>query len=112
MPPKYDDFSAIDAAEQLDNRQLKVADKEEATLVGGREALQKEVHVIAMWALRIGALMLALLIGVRLFHMAAPHCWRWLNPDDLQSMDKILFSSALGGVVLGYLKEIMRPIEK
>ena len=40
------------------------------------------------------------------------YCVRWLTDPEIQSMDKMLFSSAFGGLVLGYLKELMAPIKK
>ena len=91
---------------------LKKASNEESVLADGKKAVQKEVHSIAVWALRVGAILLGLLVFVRLWHLAGPEACRWLSDADVQSMDKILFSSAFGGVVLSYLKEIMRPLPK
>lgn len=110
--PSHDDFSAIGASipsfSQKDRRQ---GEREENVLEDGIRAVQKEIHAIVVWALRGGALALGLLVLVRLWHMGAPLCWRWLEPYNLQEIDKMLFSSAFGGVVLSYLKEIMRPLK-
>lgn len=106
-------FPAIGASVPSPSQQsLQQGKLEEDTLANGQKAVQQEIHAIAVWALRFGAGLIALLVLVRLWHMAGPECWRWLSEYDLQGMDKILFSSAFGGLVLSYLKEIMRPIRK
>lgn len=107
------DFAAIGSADpNLSSASLRGGEKEEDVLLDGQKAVQKEIHGIAIRALRFGAAMIAALVLVRLWHMAAPECWRWLTDADLQGMDKILFSSAFGGLVLSYLKEIMKPIPR
>ncbi|SDR06698.1 hypothetical protein SAMN05216569_2910 [Pseudoxanthomonas sp. CF125] len=42
---------------------------------------------------------------VRFWHLAAPDTWRWLSDSEVQSMDKMLFSSAFGGFVFSYLRD-------
>lgn len=76
-----------------------------------RENLQKETHRIIVWALRVGALVIGILIIIRFWHLAGPHAYRWLDDVEIQNMDKMLFSSAFGGLVLGYLKEILLPLK-
>lgn len=114
-----DPFAAIGSAAPLEAtpQDLKKAEKEKSVLEDPKEKVQKEVHSLAIFALRFGAALFALLIMVRFWHLAGPSsifgvCVRWLTDTDLQSMDKMLFSSAFGGLVLGYLKEIMSPIKK
>lgn len=108
-----DAFSAIDpSAEPPLPETLKLARKEETALEDGSAKVRNEVHSIAVRALRFGAGLLAAIVLVRVWHLGSPACWRWLADGDLQSIDKMLFSSAFGGLVLGYLKEIMRPINK
>jgi hypothetical protein len=114
-----DPFAAIGSAAPLETSQadLKQAEKEKRVLEDPKEKVQKEVHSLAIFALRFGAVLFALLIVVRFWHLAGPSsafgvCLRWLSETELQSMDKMLFSSAFGGLVLGYLKETMAPIKK
>lgn len=118
MTDKDDPFAAMSAsATPVSKGELKDAAKEEQVLSEGKSAVQKELHSIAKKALRYGALLIAALVTVRFWHVAGPHsifgyCVRWLTDSELQSMDKMLFSSAFGGLILGYLKEIMQPIKK
>ncbi|KTC53798.1 hypothetical protein AO269_08385 [Pseudomonas putida] len=114
-----DPFAAIGSAANSpsSSASLEQAKEEQKVLEDPKEKVQKEVHSLAIWALRFGALLFAVLVVVRFWHLAGPHtllghCVRWLNDSELQSMDKMLFSSAFGGLVLGYLKEVMAPIKK
>ncbi|HBN9709426.1 hypothetical protein PCP09_11780 [Pseudomonas aeruginosa] len=111
--PGDDQFAAIEATGRaISQDALSLGRKEGEVLEDGRRAVQKEIHAIVIWALRFGAFLLAAMVAVRLWHMACPSSMRWLAEGDLQGMDKMLFSSAFGGVILSYLKQIMRPIAK
>lgn len=116
--PQDDPFAAIGSAAPISSPEdLKQAELEKKVLEDPKQRVQKEVHSLAIIALRFGAALFAVLILVRFWHLAGPtymfgYCVRWLSDLDVQSMDKILFSSAFGGLVLSYLKEIMSPIKK
>jgi hypothetical protein len=86
--------------------------KEEQALEDASNRVRKEVHKIALYVLRFGAGILLTILVVRVWHLIGPSWWRWLSDLDIQNIDKMLFSSAFGGIVFGYLKEIMRPIDK
>ncbi|WP_296249933.1 hypothetical protein [Pseudomonas sp. UBA4194] len=116
MVDKEDPFKAI-RANSMPTGALINAEKEEKALAAGRTAVQGELHVIARHALRYGAFLIAVMVTIRFWHVAGPYSFfgwevRWLSDVDLQSMDKMLFSSAFGGLVLGYLKEIMAPAKR
>lgn len=90
-----------------------LAKKEEEDLEGPAR-VRKEVHAIAVRAVRLGAWILVAVIVVRVWHLIGLYevCgikMRWLTNDDLQSIDKMLFSSAFGGLVLSYLRSVMQP---
>lgn len=111
--PELDGFSAIDpSAGETSPETLKLAKKEESALADGPQKVRNEVHAIAVRALRFGATVLAAIVVVRVWHLAGPESCRWLGDNELQSIDKMLFSSAFGGLVFGYLKEIMHPLQK
>lgn len=119
-PDSPPDFSTMappaTAVAQPDRR----AEKEDQFLGDPRKAAHNEVYRLTIRALRFGAWMLAAVVMIRIWHLAGPYAlpWdpdfklRWLTDEDIQSMDKMLFSSALGGLVLGHLKEITRPLDK
>lgn len=107
-----DDFSAIGAdakrlspPESGDAR----AHEEKILLENERRGVQTRIHRIVRYFLYFGSFLLAALIFIRFWHIGAPECWRWLSNEDVQGMDKMLFSSAFGGVVITYLKDVLTP---
>lgn len=106
-----DNFPAI-APSEPPKESLKLAVKEADTLEDGPKKVRDEVHRITILALRVGAFIIGSVIVVRVCHVVLPDYCRWLSEIDIQSIDKMLFSSAFGGLVLGYLKEIMQPLNK
>lgn len=67
--------------------------------------VRSEIKRLVIYALRLGAVVLGVMLVVRFWHLAAPSSWRWLSDPEVQSMDKMLFSSAFGGFVFSYLKD-------
>ena len=77
-----------------------------------QQSLRLELIQLSKRALWLGAALLGTLLTVRFWHATAPEAWRWLTAGDIQSIDKMLFSSAFGGVVLSYLKDIVLGARK
>lgn len=82
-----------------------------------RRGAHNEVYRLTIKALRFGAILLGAMAVVRLWHLLGPYeigsvKVRWLTTEDVNAIDKMLFSGALGGLVLGHLKEIMKPLDK
>lgn len=110
--PVEDLFSAIGNTASHSNpagRSDKKALKEQEVLENGRQQVQTEVHRLVRYSLRFGGALIAALICVRFWHLGAPESWRWLTDGDVQGIDKMLFSSAFGGAVISYLKEVITP---
>lgn len=82
-------------------------DEEDKLAKEHRKAIKIELHKVVVMAIRLGAIMIFILLVIRLWHIAAPSDWRWLSEVDIQGIDKMLFSSAFGGFVLSYLKEVI-----
>lgn len=85
------------------------ARKEEEGINSARNGVRREIHSLVKWGLRLGAVLLAAVITVRFWHLGAPTDWRWLSDTDVQTIDKMLFSSAFGGMVLNYLRSAAEP---
>ena len=60
-----------------------------------------------IWFLRIAALLFMAMLIVRVLHFILPDEWLWLDEDQVQSMDNLLFSGTLGGLVVKYLSPII-----
>ncbi len=91
--------------------ELRRSKKEETVLVS-KEHVQSELHSLVIIFLKIGAGILLVLVAVRVLHLVIPPCYRWLPVDDLNAIDKMLFSGAFGGLVLSYLKELISSEKK
>ncbi|MFY1666552.1 hypothetical protein [Pseudomonas sp. Pseu.R1] len=116
MPDSTDDLQAIGSADEtcFSTTSLNKAYEEEKALEDPTAKVRKEVHALTIHALRFGAALLAALVIVRFWHMAGPpellgQPTRWLTESELQSMDNKLFSSAFGGLILGCLRETLKP---
>jgi len=44
---------------------------------------------------------------IRIYHLVAPPCTYWLPAEQVQGIDKILFSGAIGGFISRYLSKKM-----
>jgi hypothetical protein len=58
---------------------------------GRKESLKQTIHQAIIWGLRLAAICLILSFIVRVFHLAAPTQWLWLDEARLQKLDSILF---------------------
>jgi hypothetical protein len=45
-------------------------------------------------------------ICIRLIHLALPSDKYWLTVEQLQGIDKLFFSGAIGGLLVGYFKKV------
>lgn len=59
---------------------------------------------IIIWGLFI---IVAALFVIRIYHMAVPSGWKWLNESQLNSIDKFLYSGAFGGLLGKYSNKIL-----
>lgn len=103
MPTK-DNFHAIGAAAQASSSSFS-SQKQALAEQKAIEGIETEVKRIVIWGLRLGAALLFIVILVRAWHLIGPVSCHWLTAVDIQSIDKMLFSSAFGGMVLNYLRE-------
>lgn len=68
------------------------------------EAYRKHIHnivITGMWV--IGISMIALIL-VRMWHFAAPECWRWLNDKDTHNIERVVFSGIILSLATKYFK--------
>lgn len=100
----------LDAPSPSDTEQN--ASAEENALEGLRDEIRIEVHYHVKVLLKFGMYCLIAVLFIRLWHLIGPYRCRWLQPDDISSLDKMLFSSAFGGAALNYIKSLMLPGQK
>lgn len=44
-------------------------------------------------------------VAIRLMHMGLPQKWQWLTAEQIQGIDKLFFSGAIGGFLGSYFKK-------
>lgn len=125
-PPSADeapDLSAIGATPPPSSSPLlskftnRKAELEQKALENPKKEAHDEVYRLTIKALRFGTWILGMLVLVRIWHLVGLYEWdgtklRWLTTEDLNAIDKMLFSGAFGGLVLSHLKEVMKPTDK
>lgn len=78
--------------------------REELNKFYRHEDLKKHLHKLIKIGIYTAFLAFVIVFVVRLTHLIIPICYHWLSEEQIQSIDKIFFSGALGGVIGGYLK--------
>jgi len=69
-----------------------------------REGLKRAVHQAVIWAVYLASFCLLLLFFIRMWHLAMPNKWLWLDSVRLQKVDAVLFSGFVGAFVSRYLQ--------
>lgn len=85
-----------------------LAKQEEKKFSGDRrraEETKQAVHVLIIWFIRIAAVIVTAIFGVRMVFYVLPSEWRWLTDDQIKSVDDFLFHGIIGGIVGLYLRK-------
>ena len=83
-------------------------DLEEKKLYGKERRKDKEqqalhyIFLVFVWAISIVGIAT---IGIRIAHLALPAKFQWLTIEQIQGIDKIFFSGAVGGFIVNYFKK-------
>lgn len=66
-----------------------------------RLKMEKEtvMHNAFKWIVRVALVCFLAVFIIRVAHFVLPSCWRWLNDHDIQGLDKLIFSGAIGGFI-------------
>ncbi|ATL49433.1 hypothetical protein COR50_20885 [Chitinophaga caeni] len=87
--------------------QKKALQEERALLNDGRrgEAYRRHIHNIVCIALYIVGLIIICMILIRAFHFLAPEKWHWLNAEENQQIERIIFGSVIFSLAGRYFKK-------
>ena len=95
-------------SEQVEESELRNT-KEESEIFNEKNERSKNKHkhyvfiisVYIIWGMAIA------IVVLRAYHYISPICWRWLDVDQLQALDKLLFSGAVGTILGRYGKNLI-----
>lgn len=67
------------------------------------------IHAVFIWTIRGIAICLGIMFLVRVWHFVAPYGLHWLCPEQIETLDRFLFSGLVGAVVGKYIDLAMSP---
>lgn len=71
------------------------------------ETTRSVFHNLFILGLRVVGLSLILIFFIRVLHIILPEHCHWLSSNNIQEIDRMLFSGAVGGVIIKYLEPIL-----
>ena len=86
--------------EQVDQQLLNTTKEESAIFNEKNErSKNKHKHIVFIISLYIMWGMAICIVVFRAYHYISPISWRWLDVEQLQALDKLLFSGAIGTIL-------------
>jgi hypothetical protein len=84
-----------------------IAENERSALYADHRRKQRVKNVLN-WVFIVFVVITSIIaisiVSVRLLHLALPAGRQWLTADQIQSIDKLFFSGAVGGFLVSYFK--------
>lgn len=72
------------------------------------EGLKRLFYTIFHWMIIILSVVAAFVFVFRASHLVLPAHYQWLTREQLQAIDNIFYSGAIGGILGGYLRDKMQ----
>lgn len=69
------------------------------------EQYRKHIYWIVSKGLYVGGFIIVCLILIWAFHIMSPLCWRWLDPSEIHTIERIIFSGVILSLASGYFKK-------
>ncbi|WP_447045322.1 hypothetical protein [Vreelandella sp. H-I2] len=108
-----------DKAAQEENREFqsgnlrRATDKSLLEANDHRNETTRDVfHKLFIIGLRVVGTSLILIFLVRVVHIIMPEQLHWLSSKNIQEIDRMFFSGAIGGVIIKYLEPILNGKSK
>ena len=101
QPEPIDQLKSTDSAKKAEQEEKDLFDRNDKKR---DDNIKGHVHsALVAFIYSIVAIGVAIIL-VRGLHLLLPIQFCWLTPERIQEMDKLVFSGALGGIVVGYFK--------
>ena len=70
------------------------------------EQIKDLTHKLLKFVIWVLFIIVGMLFVIRIYHMAVPSGWKWLNESQLNGIDKFLYSGAFGGFLGKYTNKV------
>lgn len=105
--PGQDSLAKQETAEFENSYYQNTQDDLEAANERRKETTREHFHRLFILGLRIVGISLIAVFVVRILHVVLPDYCQWLSKEQVQEIDRMLFSGAAGGLVIKYLEPIL-----
>jgi hypothetical protein len=114
MTPEPLDLGPIRNAKESVSSPDSLAINEDRSLARESERAEKTralIHGGVQNFLRVAICLVLVALVIRAWHVLAPHSWCWLDAEQIQTIDKTLFSGTLGAIIGRYFKISSKPVD-
>lgn len=89
--------------------EAKIAEgKAKADAINRESGLQGHLHKVTVCGVYLIGSLIIIAVSIWLYHFMVPTNWWFLNPDQIENLQKILFSGFIGGALGGQAKKISK----
>lgn len=101
--------AAQDPEEHDPEYEAKIAEgKAKADAIKRESGLQGHLHTITVVGIYIIGALVIIAVSIWLFHLITPISWQFLNTDQIENLQKTLFSGVIGGILGGQAKKFTK----
>ena len=72
-----------------------------------KRSKNKHKHIVFIVSLYVLMALAILVMLLRSYHFVAPLSWQWMDSEQLQALDKLLFTGAVGSILGRYGKNLI-----
>ena len=111
--PPFDDLSIIQESAPSTNvpsdKKAELETKKYEGSVKRQEGMKNAIHQVFIVFVYIAFGIFVIVFMARVLHMIFPENWQWLSAEQVQEIDKLIFSGAIGGFIGRYFKRFNEP---
>lgn len=93
--PESEDLNSIREPVRIDNLEI-TKNENEIYEEKNKGAKSRHKHTVFICSLYLFWIIAILILIVRFYHFVAPPVYQWLQPEQVQSLDNLLFTGAFG----------------
>ena len=104
------DLTAIDVTPKVEVSSVAQYEQEAFVKKHKRDEKTKDhLHYVFVALIWVAFLSFIAVFFIRVLHFVLPDSWQWLSEDQVQGIDKLIFSGAIGGFIGRYFKRFNEP---